>query len=87
MEADLHTMGVAAGAACRTIYGSIVDGGLANGRTERRIAVIGIVSGFVALRQGMTSDTVYVDPLHAVSITVRIDPVSTQDFEAARASV
>ncbi len=84
MEVDLFTMSRAAEAATSPLYGSILPGyGLSNGRTERRIAVIGVISGFATLRQGLTSDTVYVDPLDAAKVMVRLDPVSVPAFTAA----
>lgn len=48
----------------------ILEGGLANGRTERRLTVLGTVNGHVVVQQGLTADQEFVRMERAETITV-----------------
>jgi len=47
--------------------------GLGNGRTERAAVVLGVVNDHVTLRQGLTSDVVYVPMADAERIGAEFD--------------
>jgi hypothetical protein len=51
----------------------MTKGGLGNGRAEKRLGVCGLISGCVALQQGLTADWIFVGRERARDIEVEFE--------------